>query len=171
MLDAAGVEPYTGAAGQGLVLYTKPNVPAPLLLVALAAAAVLALPSTASAYIGPGAGFALLSSFFVLLTTMVLALVALLRWPFRVMWRAVRGGKARPLIRRLIVIGFDGQEPSLTDRYLEEGKLPHFAALAKAGCYHRLKTTNPPVSRVRQARVSQQHGRPHVALVYVLPAL
>jgi predicted AlkP superfamily phosphohydrolase/phosphomutase len=124
-------------------------VPAPLLLVALAAAAVLALPSTASAYIGPGAGFALLSSFFVLLTTMVLALVALLRWPFRLMWRAVRGGrKARPLIRRLIVIGFDGQEPTLTDRYLKEGKLPHFAALAKAGCYHRLKTTNPPVSPV-----------------------
>lgn len=124
-------------------------MPAPLLIVALAAAAVLALPSNASAYIGPGAGFALLSSFFVLLTTMVLALVALLRWPFRLMWRAVCGGrKARPLIRRLIVIGFDGQEPSLTDRYLAEGKLPNFAALAKTGCYHRLKTTNPPVSPV-----------------------
>jgi predicted AlkP superfamily phosphohydrolase/phosphomutase len=132
-----------------VLLYTKQTVPAPLLLVALAALAVLALPSTASAYIGPGAGFALLSSFFVLLTTMVLAMVALLRWPFRLMWRAVRGGrKARPLIRRLIVIGFDGQEPSLTDRYLAEGKLPHFAALAKAGCYHRLKTTYPPVSPV-----------------------
>ena len=55
---------------------------------------MLALPSTASAYIGPGAGFALLSSFFVLLTTMVLALVALLRWPFRLVWRAVRAGQA-----------------------------------------------------------------------------
>ncbi len=132
-----------------MLLYTKQTVPAPLLLVALAAAAVLAFPSTASAYIGPGAGFALLSSFFVLLTTMVLALVALLRWPFRLLWRAVRGGrKARPLIRRLIVLGFDGQEPTLTDRYLAEGKLPHFAALAKAGCYHRLKTTYPPVSPV-----------------------
>ena len=54
---------------------TTKIVPAPLLLVALAAAAVLALPSTASAYIGPGAGFALLSSFFVLLTTMVLSLI------------------------------------------------------------------------------------------------
>jgi predicted AlkP superfamily phosphohydrolase/phosphomutase len=128
---------------------TTKTVPAPLLLVALAALAVLALPSTAHAYIGPGAGFALLSSFFVFLTTMVLALVALLRWPFRLMWRAVRGGrKGRPLIRRLIVIGFDGQEPSLTDRYLQDGKLPNFAALAKAGCYHRLKTTNPPVSPV-----------------------
>jgi predicted AlkP superfamily phosphohydrolase/phosphomutase len=134
---------------QGFLAVKTSSVPAPLLLVALAAAAVLALPSTASAYIGPGAGFALLSSFFVLLTTMVLALVALLRWPFRVMWRAVRPGKrARPLIRRLIVIGFDGQEPSLTDRYLKDGKLPNFAALAKAGCYHRLKTTNPPVSPV-----------------------
>ena len=92
-------------------------MPAPLLLVALAAAAVLALPSTASAYVGPGAGFALLSSFFVLLTTIVLAMVSLLRWPFRLLWRVVRGGRrATPLIRRLIVIGFDGQEPSLTDR-------------------------------------------------------
>jgi predicted AlkP superfamily phosphohydrolase/phosphomutase len=149
-LEAIRVAPYTGASGHGLVLYTiKPTVPAPLLLVALAVAAVLALPSTASAYIGPGAGFALLSSFFVLLTTMVLAMVALLRWPFRLAWRALRPGRrARPLIRRLIVVGFDGQEPSLTDRYLKEGKLPHFAALAKAGCYHRLKTTNPPVSPV-----------------------
>jgi predicted AlkP superfamily phosphohydrolase/phosphomutase len=149
-LEAPRRCPYTGPASHRLaLLYTKPTVPAPLLLVALAAAAVLALPSTASAYIGPGAGFALLSSFFVLLTTMVLAMVALLRWPFRLMWRAVRRGRrARPLIRRLIVIGFDGQEPALTDRYLKDGKLPNFAALAKAGCYHRLKTTNPPVSPV-----------------------
>ena len=148
-MKQSGVARTLARRATGPYLYTKPTVPAPLLLVALTAIAVLATPSTASAYIGPGAGFALLSSFFVLLTTMVLALVALLRWPFRLAWRAVRPGRrARPLIRRLIVIGFDGQEPSLTDRYLKEGKLPHFAALAKAGCYHRLKTTNPPVSPV-----------------------
>ncbi|MEE8369078.1 MAG: hypothetical protein V3S30_12280, partial [Thermoanaerobaculia bacterium] len=44
----------------------------------------------AAAYIGPGAGFALLSSFLVLFTTIVLAIVALLVWPFRMLWRALR---------------------------------------------------------------------------------
>ena len=42
----------------------------------------------AQAYIGPGAGFALLSSFLVLFTTIVLALFSLLVWPFRLLWRA-----------------------------------------------------------------------------------
>ena len=111
--------------------------------------ASLASPSSAAAYIGPGAGFALLSSFFVVLTTIVLAMVALLRWPFRVAWRMVRSRtRPRAAIRRLVIVGFDGQEPSLTDAYLRAGHLPHFAKLAKAGCYHRLKTTYPPVSPV-----------------------
>ena len=45
-------------------------------------------------------------------------------------------------------VGFDGQEPSLTDRWLQAGLLPHFASLATRGCYHRLQTTSPPVSPV-----------------------
>lgn len=114
-----------------------------------AIALLLAAAAPAEAYIGPGAGFVLLSSFFVLFTTIVIAIVSLLVWPFRALVRLLAGKRPpRPLIRRLVVIGFDGQDPRLTDRFLEEGLLPNFARLAAAGCYRRLATTFPSVSPV-----------------------
>jgi predicted AlkP superfamily phosphohydrolase/phosphomutase len=113
------------------------------------ACALVAIPSPAWAYIGPGAGFALLSSFFGIAATLVLAIVSLLRWPFRVLWRMIRRrARGRAHIRRLVIVGFDGQEPTLTDAFLRAGHLPHFARLAATGCYHRLRTTSPPVSPV-----------------------
>ena len=51
---------------------------------------LLALPVTAEAYIGPGPGFALLSSFLVLFTTIALAIVSVLLWPIRALLRLVR---------------------------------------------------------------------------------
>ncbi len=114
--------------------------------------ALLAWPADAAAYIGPGAGFALLSSFFGIVATILLALLALLRWPFRVLWGMLRGGARRrgrtARVKRLVIVGFDGQDPGLTDSYLQAGQLPAFAALARRGCYHRLRTTCPPVSPV-----------------------
>ena len=98
---------------------------------------------------GPGAGFVFVTSFLVVFVTAVMAFVSLLLWPFRVVWRALRRvRRVRPRIKRLIVIGFDGQDPKLTDRFLEEGKLPNFQRLAQIGCYHRLATTYPSVSPV-----------------------
>jgi predicted AlkP superfamily phosphohydrolase/phosphomutase len=112
------------------------------LAVGLVAAAV-----PAQAYIGPGAGFALLSSFLVVFVTILLAIVSVLTWPFRALWRALRGGRrARPWIKRLVIVGFDGQDPVLTDRFLAEGKLPHLAKLAERGCYHRLRTVYPSLT-------------------------
>lgn len=103
----------------------------------------------AEAYVGPGAGFALLSSFFVVFTTIILALVSLLIWPFRLAIRAItRGRPVKPLIKRLIIVGLDGQDPKLTDRFIAEGKLPNFSKLAAMGSYHRLRTTFPSVSPV-----------------------
>jgi predicted AlkP superfamily phosphohydrolase/phosphomutase len=120
------------------------------LVIIFALGALIAFPSPAAAYIGPGAGFAFLSSFFIVITTIVLALASLLRWPFRLAWRRLRGraGRRGPSIGRLIIVGFDGQEPTLTDQYLKDGQLPHFAALAQRGAYRRLRTTYPPVSPV-----------------------
>src|SRR6185436_15149509 len=63
---------------------------------AIVAAALVVLVSSAGsadAYIGPGAGFALLSSFLALFTTILAALATLLFWPFRMLWRRLRGGK------------------------------------------------------------------------------
>ncbi len=110
---------------------------------------LLATPSPAAAYVGPGAGFVFVTSFLVVFVTGLMAVVSMLLWPFRMVWRALRRvRRARPRIKRLIVLGFDGQDPKLTDRFLEEGKLPNFRRLAEMGCYHRLATTYPSVSPV-----------------------
>src|SRR6188474_1675218 len=96
-------------------------------ILALAVAGVIAAALPAEAYVGPGAGFALMSSFFALVTTTLIACVSLLLWPFRAAWRRLTGRIAPTTkTRRLVVIGFDGQDPALTDRFLAEGRLPNF---------------------------------------------
>jgi predicted AlkP superfamily phosphohydrolase/phosphomutase len=114
------------------------------------AALLIGLGTTpAEAYIGPGAGFAVVGSFAILLVTMVLAGLSLLIWPFRTLWRLIRRTKVKkPLIKRLIVVGFDGQETTITERMMDEGHLPNFAKLREQGCYHRLRTTFPSITPV-----------------------
>ncbi len=115
----------------------------------LGAALLLGPAAPAAAYIGPGAGFALVSSFAVIFVTALLAFVFILIWPFRTLWRILRRRhRPKPLIKRLIVVGLDGQDPLLTDRFMKEGKLPNFKQLAKQGSYKRLATTFPSVSPV-----------------------
>ncbi len=111
------------------------------------AAALAAVP--AAAYVGPGAGFALVSSFLVIFVTLILALVSLLIWPIRTLWRLLRRKRrSKPSIKRLIVVGLDGQDPRLTDRFMAEGRLPNFQKLAESGSYSKLRTTFPSVSPV-----------------------
>jgi predicted AlkP superfamily phosphohydrolase/phosphomutase len=119
-------------------------------MAALAAAGVvLAVAAPAHAYIGPGAGFAVMSSFLVIFVTMIVVAASVLAWPFRALWRLVRRTGPPPAkVRRLVVIGFDGQDPTLTDQFLKQGLLPNFAALAKDGAYRRLQTTYPALSPV-----------------------
>lgn len=103
-----------------------------------------------SAYIGPGAGFAFLSSFLVLFLTFFLAVFSFLSWPFRFVLRLIRGQKAykKSHIDRLVILGLDGMDPVLVDKYMSGKKLPHLAQLADKGCYHRLETTIPSISPV-----------------------
>lgn len=127
--------------------------PTPSVIRLIAAVAVVAIlaafPESAEAYIGPGAGFAVLGSFAVVFVTMVLAGVSILAWPFRMVWRAIRHRRpSRPLVKRLIVVGFDGQDTRLTERMMAEGRLPNFSKLADSGCYSRLKTTYPSITPV-----------------------
>ena len=119
----------------------------------VAAAVVLLLlagtPSTADAYIGPGAGFAVLGSFAVIFVTMILAGVSILAWPFRTLWRMIRHRrKSKPLVKRTIFIGFDGQDARITERMMAEGKLPNYSKLAERGCYRQLRTTFPSITPV-----------------------
>src|SRR6187200_1802546 len=88
---------------------------------------LLGIVTPASAYIGPGAGFALMSSAFVLVTTVLAVFFTLLAWPFRLVWRAItRRTPPKASIARLVVVGFDGQDPKLTDQFMKEGILPNF---------------------------------------------
>ncbi len=117
---------------------------------ALAFALLLLVPIPVEAYIGPGAGIAFVSSFFVVLASMALALLALLTWPFRWLIQSFRGRKAlrKSRVRQVVILGLDGQDPELTDRFLAEGLLPNFERLAGAGAYRRLATSLPAESPV-----------------------
>jgi len=119
-------------------------------LVALFVCFLLVEPPPVEAYIGPGAGFAFVSSFFAILAAFLLAFLKLITYPFRWLFRTLRWRKAlkRARVRQVVVLGLDGQDPELTDRFLEEGILPNFARLREQGSYVRLDTSFPAESPV-----------------------
>lgn len=121
-----------------------------LLAIAASMFGLLAAPTTALAYIGPGAGFAVGSTVFAFFLAFLSGIVALFLWPVRWIIRSFRGRRAhaKARIRRCVILGLDGMEPSLAEQYMAEGKLPNLAALKKKGCFRRLGTTAPPLSPV-----------------------
>ncbi len=112
-------------------------------------AAWLATPAPAAAYIGPGAGFAFLSGGAVLLGSLFLAVGILLLFPLKMVWRAVTGtGRIKGDTRRLVILGFDGMDPQLARRYMDEGRMPNLAALAEEGDFKPLQSSYPSMSPV-----------------------
>ncbi len=95
------------------------------------------------AYIGPGAGLALVGSFLAVLTAILSAVGVLLTWPIRWVWHAVRGRKAnrRAKVGRVVILGLDGLDPDLAEQFMQEGLLPNLAKLRERGSYTRLGTT------------------------------
>jgi predicted AlkP superfamily phosphohydrolase/phosphomutase len=112
--------------------------------------ALLLYPQVAHAYLGPGAGFTIVSTFFVLFAALASAFVVLLTWPFRWVlkriFRPKRAGQSRA--RRVVIVGLDGQDPELTEKWMNEGLLPNFSRLRQAGSFARLGTTLPAESPV-----------------------
>ena len=101
------------------------------------------------AYIGPGAGFAAAGSVFVLLGTFFLALGIILIWPLKAAARMVRGRKkGASKVKRIVIVGLDGFDPGLAEKYRKQGKMPNFQSLADKGCFHRLGTSLPSISPV-----------------------
>jgi predicted AlkP superfamily pyrophosphatase or phosphodiesterase len=100
------------------------------------------------AYIGPGAGFVLATSFFAFLLGLLGSFFSLLLWPVRTVYRWVRFRKvyAQAHARKLIFIGFDGLDEQLTEQWMSEGKLPNLSRLRELGGYRRLRTTFPALS-------------------------
>jgi len=121
-------------------------LPALILVIAL----VLLFPARSEAYAGPGAGFAVLSSFWTLFVAFLYSAYAFMTWPFRHLIRTLRRRKAygKAQIKRAVILGFDGMDPELAQRFISEGKLPNLAKLQQQGTFRKLRTTFPAISPV-----------------------
>jgi len=116
----------------------------------LAALVVSCSTSSANAYIGPGAGFAVVSSFFIIFLTGITAFLTILIWPFRAFMLYLKRRKTNRLrkAKRVIVIGLDGFDPGLANKFMKNGILPNFKSLAEQGGFRALGTTCPSISPV-----------------------
>jgi predicted AlkP superfamily phosphohydrolase/phosphomutase len=107
----------------------------------------------AYAYIGPGAGFAFFSSFMVFALSFLTALLAILLFPLRLIFKGLRrkGGPAAKKIKtdkKVVIVGLDGLSPRLLQRFMRKGLLPNFTRLKEEGTFKALGTTFPPISPV-----------------------
>ena len=141
----------------------------------VAAALLVSYPSTAEAYVGPGAGIVLMSVFAMFATLMIAAL-SLAVWPLRmarrlisamfvlsdaarkpslvllaVMVVAVSQGAAwrrTTTNMRVVVLGFDGMDYGVARELMANGRMPNFSRLAETGTFSPLATSTPPQSPV-----------------------
>ena len=118
-------------------------------LVALVAT-LAAAPGVAEAYVGPGAGIAVATTGLALIASLLLAIFGILFWPFRWAIRQFTRKKAPhpAMAKRAVLIGLDGLDPVLVERFMAEGKLPNMERLAAIGGFQRLGTTFPAMSPV-----------------------
>lgn len=67
-------------------------------------------------------------------------------WP--ALWPVSYGASFAQVIRirKFILIGLDGLEPSLAARWMDAGKLPHLASLRERGAFLPCASTRPPVT-------------------------
>lgn len=110
--------------------------------------AVCALP--AWGYVGPGAGFGIVTSFLVFLNALAVSLLSFFFWPVLALIRRSKQ-RRRPLApkaRRLVILGLDGLSPILVERLWEKGELPNLRKLMEDGEFSHLGTTTPGVSPV-----------------------
>lgn len=130
------------------------------LLTIVLAACFLTDAQPAFAYIGPGAGFAFLTSFLMLFASFFMAFFTFLTWPVRVLIRFFKRRKAMANAKadRVVILGLDGLEPTITERLMREGKLPNFQKLAEQGSYSHLQTTYPALSPVAWSAFSTGVG-------------
>jgi len=56
--------------------------------------------------------------------------------------------KEKAIFNKVVLIGFDGMDPNLLSRFMEDGELPNFNILKKRGDFFSLNTSNPPQSPV-----------------------
>src|SRR6266849_6454629 len=61
------------------------------------------------------------------------------------------GKPVRRAGQRVFVLGFDGMDPTLARKWMDEGKLPNLKRLAEQGTFAKLETTQPSESPVAWA--------------------
>src|SRR5436190_20783549 len=95
----------------------------------LVLAAILLCPTAVHAYLGPGAGFTIVSTFFVLFAAIASAFVVLLTWPFRCVLKLLFLPKRSKMARskRVVMVGLDGHDTDLTYKWNNAGVLPNFS--------------------------------------------
>lgn len=97
-------------------------------------------------YIGPGAGIAFVSSFFSFVIVFFLVFFIILLFPFRIILKKITTKKLKSKFKKVIVIGFDGLDPEVLKKLLDENKLPTFQKIIETGSFNKLNTTNPSIS-------------------------
>jgi len=104
----------------------------------------------AHAYIGPGAGFAVMGSFLAVFSAILAGMLAVFTWPIRYLIRTIRYRRAfqRSRIKRCVILGLDGMDPKVAEKLMDEGKLPVLDNLRKQGTFKPLATTIPSMSPV-----------------------
>jgi predicted AlkP superfamily phosphohydrolase/phosphomutase len=112
--------------------------------------ALIIFPAFAHGYIGPGAGFGILTSFAVLLNAVAVSLLSFLFWPVMVLIRSVKKSRRplKPQCSKVVILGLDGLSPHLVQKYWDNGDLPNLEKLAQTGSFTPLATTTPGVSPV-----------------------
>ena len=104
----------------------------------------------AFAYIGPGAGFALVSSFVTLFVAFAAGALALFTFPARAVVRHLKRRRSlrRARVRKVVILGLDGLDPDRCELLMDRGDLPHLSRLRTEGTYRRLGTSMPALSPV-----------------------
>jgi predicted AlkP superfamily phosphohydrolase/phosphomutase len=117
---------------------------------ALALVPALLAAGEAHAYIGPGAGFAIVGSLMVMVTTFAIAFAVILTWPIRLLYRQVTVGNPykNASTRRVVILGLDGMDPGLLTKLIRDGRMPNFQKLAERGVFRPLDTSVPSMSPV-----------------------
>ncbi len=149
-----------------------------------AAICLAVLPAVAEAYIGPGAGISFLQGLWVALVGLVLSILAIVLLPIKLLLRTLGAAKFTLLLAglgillwqisgdkpqaiadkvsgRTVVLGFDGMDPKLVERWMTAGLMPNFAELAQTGTYQELATTTPPQSPVAWSSFATGTGPGH----------